>query len=147
MAIVAAQLLYLSRLGVDESYWALLPAMVLGGIGMPAVMTPATAAGLSGVPADKAGVGSAVLNTSRQVGGSLGIALIGAIMAHEIAGSRAPQAFVHGLSVALEVAAAIALAGAIAAVSLVRTHAHSEPAEPSVEGRTSVERSIEEMAA
>ena len=146
MLVVAGQLMYLSRLGVDESYWALLPAMLLGGIGMPAVMTPATAAGLSGVPVDKAGVGSAVLNSSRQVGGSLGIALIGAIIAHEVGGSRAPETFVHGLSVALEVAAAIAFAGAVVAVSLVRTHAHSEPAEPLAEGRSSVERA-EEIAA
>jgi EmrB/QacA subfamily drug resistance transporter len=147
MALVGAQLLYLSRLGVHESYWALVPAMIAGGIGMPAVMTPATAAGLSGVPVDKAGVGSAVLNSSRQVGGSIGIALIGAIMVHEIGGSRAPEAFVHGLSVALEVAASIAFAGVLVAISLVRTHAHRESAEPSVEGRTPVERPAEEMAA
>ena len=90
-------------------------------------MTPATAAALSGVPVDKAGVGSAVLNSSRQVGGSIGIALIGAIMAHEIGGSPTPEAFVHGLSVALEVAAGIAFAGAVVAVALVRTHAIREP--------------------
>jgi EmrB/QacA subfamily drug resistance transporter len=128
MTLVGAQLLYLSRLGVDENYWALVPAMLIGGIGMPAVMTPATAAGLSGVPIDKAGVGSAVLNSSRQVGGSMGIALIGAIMAHEIGGSRTAEAFVHGLSVALEVAAGIAFVGALVAVLLVRTHALPKPA-------------------
>jgi EmrB/QacA subfamily drug resistance transporter len=131
MVVVAGQLLYLSRLGVDESYWALVPAMLLGGIGMPSVMTPATAAALSGVPVDKAGVGSAVLNSSRQVGGSLGIALIGAIMAHEIGGALTPEAFVHGLSRALEVSAVIALAGAVVAVTLVRSHArHDEAEEP-----------------
>jgi len=123
MLVVACQLVYLSRLGVQESYWSLLPAMLLGGIGMPVVMTSATAAGLSGVPVDQAGVGSAVLNSSRQIGGSIGIALIGAIMAHEIGPSRTPDAFVHGLSVALEVAAGIALGGAVVAVALVRTHA------------------------
>jgi hypothetical protein len=109
--------------------------MLLGGIGVPAVLTPATAAGLSGVPVDKSGVGSAVLNTSRQVGGSMGIALIGAIMAHEIGASRSPEAFVHGLSVALEVAAGIALAGALVAVTLVRTHAMREPSERAPAGR------------
>ena len=40
-------------------------------------MTPTTAAAMSAVRADKAGVGSAVLNSMRQVGGSLGIAIIG----------------------------------------------------------------------
>jgi MFS family permease len=129
MVVVAGQLLYLSRLGAHESYWALVPAMLLGGIGMPSVMTPATAAALSGVPVDKAGVGSAVLNSSRQVGGSLGIALIGAIMAHEIGGALTPDAFVHGLSRALEVSAAIALAGAVVAATLVRSHARHDEAE------------------
>jgi len=123
MVVVAAQLFYFSTLGVHESYWALLPGLLAGGIGMPAVLTPASAAAMSGVSVDKAGVGSAVVNTSRQVGGSLGIAVMGAIMAHEIAGSTAPAAFVHGLSVALVVAGAIALAGAVVAASLVRSHA------------------------
>jgi EmrB/QacA subfamily drug resistance transporter len=133
MLVISAQLLYFSRLGAHESYWALVPAMMAGGIGMASVMTPATAAALSGVPVDKAGVGSAVLNSSRQVGGSVGIALMGAIVAHEVAGSRAPEAFVRGFSDALEVAAAIALAGAVVAVALVRTHAHPEAHEQSVE--------------
>jgi EmrB/QacA subfamily drug resistance transporter len=126
MLVVSAQLLYFSRLGVHEAYWALLPAMLAGGIGMASVMTPATAAALSGVPVDKAGVGSAVLNSSRQVGGSIGIALMGAIVAHQLGGSRAPEAFVRGFSDALEVAAAIALVGAMVAVGLVRTHARVE---------------------
>jgi hypothetical protein len=81
-------------------------------------------------PVDQSGVGSAVINSSRQVGGSIGIALMGAIMAHEIGGRQTPQAFVHGLSIALVVAAAIAVAGALAAVMLVRTHARRETDEP-----------------
>jgi EmrB/QacA subfamily drug resistance transporter len=123
MTLVATQLLYFSTLGAHESYWALVPGMLLGGFGMPAVMTPASAAALSGVPVDQAGVGSAVLNSSRQVGGSIGIALMGAIMAHEIGGSRSPETFVHGLSIALVVAAGIAIAGALVAVTTIRSHA------------------------
>jgi len=122
MTLVAAQLLYFSRLGVHETFWTLLPGMLLGGVGMASVMAPASAAALSGVPVDKAGVGSAVMNSSRQLGGSMGVALIGAIMTHEIGGSRTPEAFVHGLSVSLEIAAAIAVAGAIVAVATVRAH-------------------------
>jgi EmrB/QacA subfamily drug resistance transporter len=129
MTLVGTQLLYFSRIGVHESYWALVPGMLLGGIGMPSVMTPASAAALSGVSNDKAGVGSAVLNTSRQVGGSIGIALMGAIMAHEIAGRPTPERFTHGLSVALVVAASIAYAGAVLAVALIRSHAGGSRAE------------------
>ena len=62
-------------------FWALLPAMLLGGIGMSLSMAPVTAAAMGSVPRDKAGVGSAVLNSMRQVGGSLGIAIMGAIVA------------------------------------------------------------------
>jgi EmrB/QacA subfamily drug resistance transporter len=122
MTLVAVQLLYFSRLGVHESFWNLVPGMLLGGVGMASVMAPASAAALSGVSVDKAGVGSAVMNSSRQLGGSMGVALIGAIMTHEIGGSRTPEAFVHGLSVSLEIAAAIAVAGAIVAVTTVRAH-------------------------
>jgi EmrB/QacA subfamily drug resistance transporter len=122
MTLLALQLLYFSRLGVHEGFWSLVPGMLLGGLGMPAVMAPASAAALSGVSVDRAGVGSAVLNSARQLGGSMGVALMGAIMVHEIGGRQTPQAFVHGLSVALEVAAAIAVAGAVIAAAMVRTH-------------------------
>ena len=120
MTLVGSQLLYFSRLGVHESYAMIVPGMLLGGVGMATVMSPSTAAALSGVPVDKAGVGSAIVNTSRQVGGSIGIALMGAIMAHGLAGRQTPEAFVHGLSTALTVAAIIAFAGAVVAVTLVR---------------------------
>ena len=142
MTLVAIQLLYFSRLGVHESYWMLVPGMLLGGVGMPLVMTPASAAALSGVPVDKSGVGSAVLNSSRQVGGSLGIALMGSIMAHEIGGSRAPEPFVHGLSVALLVAAGIAVAGAVVALTTIRSHAGPEAAPRSSDRETGTVRPI-----
>src|SRR4051794_39859697 len=81
LLLVAFSLLLFSRLSEDSTFWTLLPAMVLGGVGMAATMTPTTAAAMGSVQRDKAGVGSAVLNSSRQVGGSLGIAVMGAIVA------------------------------------------------------------------
>jgi EmrB/QacA subfamily drug resistance transporter len=124
MVLVGIQLVYLSTLGVDETFWSLLPGFLAGGVGMALVMTPSAAAAMNGVPVDKAGVGSAVLNSFRQVGGSLGIALMGAIMANEIGGRRSPEAFVDGFSSALRVAALIAFAGAIVAAAMVRSHGH-----------------------
>ena len=50
---------------------------------MALTMTPSAAAATRAVPVDKAGVGAAVLNASCQTGGAIGIALDGAIMAHE----------------------------------------------------------------
>ena len=137
LLLVATQLFYLSRLGTEESYWSLVPAMLMGGIGMAAAMPSATAAALSGISVEKAGVGSAVVNTSRQLGGSLGIALMGAIVAHEVGGRLSPDTFVHGLSVALVVAGVIALAGAATAVALIRSHAVPHvPDEAGVGGST-----------
>jgi EmrB/QacA subfamily drug resistance transporter len=138
MVLVSLQLILFSRLGTDASFWSLLPGFVVGGLGMALVMTPSAAAAMSGVPVEKAGVGSAVLNSFRQVGGSLGIALMGAIMAHEIERSRAAgkppaEAFVDGFSTTLVVAALIALAGAVVAVALVRTHRHPDERAAAVE--------------
>jgi hypothetical protein len=92
---------------------------------------------MSSVPVDKAGVGSAVLNSMRQVGGSLGIALMGAIVASSVnADPRSPaysDQFVEGYHNALHVAAAIAIVGAVVAVATVRKVRHPEP-QPAFEG-------------
>jgi EmrB/QacA subfamily drug resistance transporter len=128
MILIAVQLLYFSRLGVEESYWRILPAMILGGFGMSLVMTPSAAAAMRALPVDKVGVGSAVLNAFRQVGGAMGIALIGAIMAHQLGALRGPGIFrqkgifVDAFSTALTVAALIAVLGAVVSFVLVRAH-------------------------
>ncbi|MGH2971527.1 MAG: MFS transporter [Gaiellaceae bacterium] len=131
MVILAASLVAYSRVGVHASYWDLLPAMVLGGLGMSIAMAPTTAAAMSSVRPDKAGVGSAVLNSMRQVGGSLGIAIMGAIVAAGISSSLAaghPQAtaFVNGYHHAVEVSAIIALTGAAIAFRTLK-HARHRP--------------------
>ena len=51
-----------SRLGRDSTFWTLLPALLIGGVGMGLAMAPTTSAAMRAVPVDKAGVGSAVLN-------------------------------------------------------------------------------------
>ena len=82
--------------------------MLIGGVGMALTMTPSAAAATRGVPVDKAGVGAAVLNSARQVGGTMGVAILGAIMASEIGGEQTPEAFMRGFERALLVAAGIA---------------------------------------
>jgi EmrB/QacA subfamily drug resistance transporter len=123
MLLVAVQLLLFSRLGADATFWELLPALLVGGVGMALTMTPSAAAATRSVPVEKAGVGSAVLNSARQVGGTMGIAIIGAIMAAEAGGERSVDAFMRGFEVSLRVAAAIAVVGAVVAFVLVRPHA------------------------
>lgn len=81
MTLSAIGLFLFSRVDAGTTYPGLLPAMIVTGLGMPMAMAPTTAAAMATVPVDKAGVGSAILNSFRQVGGALGIALLGAIMA------------------------------------------------------------------
>jgi EmrB/QacA subfamily drug resistance transporter len=122
MLLVAGQLLLFSQLTVDATFADLLPALVLGGFGMAMTMTPSSAAAIRAVPVEKAGVGSAVLNACRQVGGSIGVALMGAIMAAAAGGVATPESFMKGFERALLTAAAIALVGAVVAGVLVRSH-------------------------
>jgi EmrB/QacA subfamily drug resistance transporter len=131
MVVLTGSLILFSQMGTDESFWGLLPAMILGGVGMSAAMAPVTAAAMSSVRPEKAGVGSAVLNSMRQVGGSLGIAIIGAIVAAGVksslsAGHSRPDAFMNGFHHALETSAAIALVGALIAALTLRRVRHPE---------------------
>ena len=127
MVLLGVQLLYLSQLGVDADFWNLLPGFVVGGLGMALAMTPTAAAATRAVPVQKSGVGSAVLNAMRQVGGSVGVALMGAIVANEAAGKPGVDGFMAGFERALFVAALIAFAGSIVAFALVRKEAAHEP--------------------
>jgi EmrB/QacA subfamily drug resistance transporter len=127
MTLIGAQLLYYSTLGVHANFWDLLPALLVGGVGMSLTMTPSAAAIIGSVPTDKSGVGSAVMNTMRQIGGSIGVALIGAIIAAKVDDRRSPEAFVDGFSTALVVASGFAFVGAIVAAVTVRKVRHETP--------------------
>jgi EmrB/QacA subfamily drug resistance transporter len=138
MSILGVSLLLYQRIGLHTGFWSLLPQLVLGGVGMALTMSPMTSAAMGSVPIDKAGVGSGVLNSFRQMGGSLGIALMGAILLsyeHPTTSKQvASQQFVDGLHAALLVSAVIAFAAAAVAIVLVRTkpaveHAHMASAE------------------
>ncbi len=128
MTLISISLVLFSLLDGGSSFWDLFPALLVGGAGMAMGMTPTTAAAMSSVPVDKAGVGSAVLNSMRQVGGSLGVAIMGAILGSYVSvGPLSPQypdQFVSGFQAALHVAAAIAFAGAIVALVMVQKPAH-----------------------
>jgi EmrB/QacA subfamily drug resistance transporter len=126
MTLLAVMLFYYTTLGANETFWALLPGLLIGGIGMGMTMTPVTAAAMSAVSVDKAGVGSAVLNSARQVGGSLGIAVMGSI----VAGS---SNYLTGFHDALRVGAVLCLAGAVVAVLAIRKIEHKQPASAAAE--------------
>ncbi len=133
MTLLGSSLLLYQRMGLHSTFWTLLPALIVGGIGMATVMSPMTSVAMASVPVDKAGVGSGVLNSFRQVGGALGIALMGAIVSSYVSvparSVLGRQQFVDGLHAALLVSACIAFAGAAVAVALVRVHRSTESAQ------------------
>ncbi len=79
LVIVAASLFSFSRIAVDSTYLDLLPGFMLLGIGIAMTMSPMTSAAMNAVPVQKAGIASGVLSMFRMVGGSLGVAVTGAI--------------------------------------------------------------------
>ncbi len=76
---VAAGMVLMSTVSTASSYLVIAAALVLLGIGMGITVAPATGSIMSAVPLNKAGVGSAVNDTTREVGGALGIAVLGSI--------------------------------------------------------------------
>jgi EmrB/QacA subfamily drug resistance transporter len=124
MVLLSISLLLFATLDESSSWWNILPGLLVGGVGMATVMAPTTAAAMSSVPVDKAGVGSAVINSMRQVGGSLGIAIMGALVAPAVTvapfSPAYPTQFVTGYHRALEVGAALLLVGAVVAATTIR---------------------------
>ena len=130
MTLVAGSLVIFAQLDLNSTFWNIFPGLLIGGAGMAMAMAPTTATAMHAVPVDKAGVGSAVLNSMRQVGGSLGIALMGAIVASYVhspaTDPRALGEFVQGFQRALLVAAGIAFTAAVVAVTALRKPQHAE---------------------
>ena len=80
LLVVAACFALQSRLGADTPLWMVELLLFGQGLGMGNVMAPATNAVMGAIPRDKAGAGSAVNNTIRQVGGALGVAILGSVL-------------------------------------------------------------------
>jgi EmrB/QacA subfamily drug resistance transporter len=125
----------LTRLPVEGHYfWDLFPAFVLGGAGMGLSFVPVTIASLSGVERADAGVASGLVNTSRQIGGALGIATVSAIAATSAGNFKgAPlgsaAALDHGFQTGLYALVGLLLVGAVVAVTLVRPRVSAPVAE------------------
>jgi EmrB/QacA subfamily drug resistance transporter len=131
MILLAVSLLLFARLDQRSTFWDILPGLLVGGFGMAITMAPTTSAAMAAVPVDKAGVGSGVINSMRQVGGSLGIAIMGTLVATSIHVGQDnpdyPNQFVHGYHRALYVGAALLFVGAIVSLLTVRKPSHPEP--------------------
>src|SRR6202042_3405089 len=80
LVMIAAALAILAQFGSATPYWVLAAGLLVLGAGMGAAMTPATSAITSALPARQQGVASAMNDLSREVGGALGIAVIGPVV-------------------------------------------------------------------
>ena len=87
MGLVAIGLLWAASQGAGSTYWNYLPGMVVMGTGIALTWAPTTEAIMGSLPAAKAGVGSAVNDTVREVGGALGVAVLGSVLASQYTGA------------------------------------------------------------
>ncbi len=78
---VSGAVFWQSHMTVDSGYSSLLPGFVLMGIGMGFVMSPMSTAAMNSVAQTKAGVASGILSMNRMVGGTFGVAILGAMVA------------------------------------------------------------------
>jgi EmrB/QacA subfamily drug resistance transporter len=133
LLLSAVSVAWLTQLPVDGHYfWDLFPAFVLGGAGMGLSFVPVTIASLTGVERSDAGVASGLINTSRQIGGAIGIAAISAVAAsstshyvraHSAITATSGVALDHGFQTALYALTGLLLVGALIAVTFVRSAA------------------------
>ena len=111
LAVVGASMLALTQVDQATGYPYLALMMAALAFGMALTMSPLTASIMSSVPRERAGVGSAMNDTSRELGGALGVAVLGSLVASRF-GSHIGTA-VEGLSPAQQGEASASLAGAI----------------------------------
>lgn len=129
--LVAAGLLYFSRLPVDSNYWTdILPGTIVMSAGMAGVFVTATLVATSGVSHKESGLVSGILNTSQQVGGAIGLAVLTVISTSvtktdmEQAGgdpTALTTSLVHGFQHAFVASAIFAVAASIVALVIIKT--------------------------
>lgn len=130
MLIVAGSLILLTGLGSDSSYLTgVLPALLLVGLGFGLTITPAINLGTARIDGPDAGAASALVNTTQQVGGSIGLAVLGTVFASVAAGSAGGHAAaaLAGYAATYLWSAVIVAAGAVIVAALLRGRQAAEP--------------------
>jgi EmrB/QacA subfamily drug resistance transporter len=112
MGVVATGLWYLSTLTIASGYGHVIVSIMILGSGMALAMTPATESIMGSLPLAKAGVGSAMNDTTRQIGGALGVAILGSVFASAYTATLQP--WLAGLSANTAMAAQSSVGAAIA---------------------------------
>ena len=164
LTLVSGAMFWLTQIGPSTTYGDLLPSFFLMGVGMALVMSPMSTAAMNAVANAKAGIASGILSMNRMIGGTLGVAVVGAVfqatarsdLSSSLAGSgltgaqrseiatglgggvstvpsgvshqqaaeiasASRDAFISAFASSMKVATAVALAGVIVAVTLIRS--------------------------
>jgi EmrB/QacA subfamily drug resistance transporter len=133
MSMLLAGCLWYTQISPDGSYPTdLLPGFVAVGIGIPFAFIPITIAALAGVGPEEAGLASGLINTSQQVGGAIGTAVLSTVAfthARTLVAERTPpeEAFTSGFQWGFWVAAFIWGAGLLAALLFIRREEVVQP--------------------
>ncbi len=126
IALAALGLILLSRIPTHGTYLAdLFPGLVVMSIGMGLTFVPVTLIATTNIESSDAGLASGLFNTSQQVGGALGLAVLSSLAASRTAsihGSTHSAALVQGFQLAFLVGAGLMLGGMIVLVALIRPH-------------------------
>jgi EmrB/QacA subfamily drug resistance transporter len=124
MIVTAVGMLLLVRLPVDGTYLTdVLPSLVVTSLGMGAVFMPLTLIATTGLKDEDQGLASGLFNTSQQIGGALGLAILSTIAAGQTTnagGASDPSALVTGFHWAFGGAALFVLGGLVAMLALLR---------------------------
>jgi EmrB/QacA subfamily drug resistance transporter len=138
--VTAAGLLWFTQVDAGGSYLSdLLGPMLLAAVGLGLAFVSMTVAAVSGVEAHEAGLASGLINTSQQIGGALGLAILATIANARTddavaSGSTVPSALTEGFQAAFAVGAGFAIAGAVLAMILVSGRASREHAKAAQRG-------------
>jgi MFS family permease len=143
MSMLTLGLLYFTQVSVGGSYWTdLFPGFLVLGLAIPFSFVPITIAALAGTRPTEAGLASGLINTSQQIGGAVGIAILSTIAVSTTddaiqSGTAQAQALTDGFVAAFWAGAAIAFAGVLVSIFMVRgrdlTPQETPAAEPAFE--------------
>jgi EmrB/QacA subfamily drug resistance transporter len=143
MTALTAGVAYFTQVSVGGSYLAdLLPGFLLISIGLGFSFVPISIAALAGVQPTEAGLASGLINTSQQIGGALGVAILSTIATTTTddavaAGDAVPVALTDGFQAAFLVGTVIALVGVLVSVFIVRREDLTP--EPAIEPQPALE--------
>jgi hypothetical protein len=143
MSLLTLGLLYFTQVSVDGTYWTdLFPGFMVLGVAIPFAFVPITIAALAGTKPQEAGLASGLINTSQQIGGAVGIAVLSTIAVtttdDAVAdGTAVPVALTDGFVNAFWAGTAIAMVGVLVSVFMVRgrdlTQQETQVGEPAFE--------------